>query len=126
MVGGRFVWAASGSTASFTSRQINFTISDATDYIANNYFDVCVFNQLNGGKVVAWDPTTFDGRHKAYGVLYAATTRRAPTRPASRLPRRRRLEGRAAVGAAITSAQKESAYKDLSARGVIAIDAATT
>lgn len=69
---GRFNWANSGSTAAFTSRQVNFTLSDATDYIANNYFDIAVFNQLSGGKVVAFDPTTFDGRHRADGALYDA------------------------------------------------------
>jgi hypothetical protein len=28
-----------------------------------------VFNQLSGGKVVAWDPTTFDGSHIVAGIL---------------------------------------------------------
>lgn len=71
-VGGRFVWAASGSTATFTSRQISFTISDATDYIANNHFNIAVFNQLAGGKVVEWDPrpTAYDGRHKVAGIAW--------------------------------------------------------
>jgi hypothetical protein len=36
----------STGAASFTSRQINFTLTDATDFILGNYFDVCVFNQL--------------------------------------------------------------------------------
>lgn len=126
-VGGRFVWAASGSTAAFTSRQINFTISDATDYIANNYFDICVFNQLSGGKVVAWDPTTFDGRHQAYGVLYAATDATSADKTGVIVARDAIVsKGALQWAAAITSAQKESAYRDLAARGVVAIDAATT
>jgi hypothetical protein len=41
----------------------------ATKYLGN-YFDICVFNQLLGGKVVAWAPGTYDGRHKAVGILY--------------------------------------------------------
>lgn len=121
MVGGRFVWSASGSTASFTSRQINFTISDATDYIANNYFDVCVFNQLSGGKVVAWDPTTFDGRHKACGLLYDNVDATSSDLAGVIVTRDATVMKSALQwGASITSSQKESAYADLAARGIIA------
>lgn len=120
-VGGRFIWAASGSTASFTSRQINFTISDATDYIAANYFDVCVFNQLNGGKVVEWDPTTFDGRHKAVGVLYDNVDASSSDLAGVIVTRDAVVMKDSLIwAAAITAAQKESAYLDLALRGVIA------
>lgn len=122
-VGGRFIWAASGSTASFTSRQINFTISDATDYIAGNYFDIAVFNQLAGGKVVAWDPTTFDGRHRVAGVLHDNTDASSADK-AGVLTARDAVVIKSALqwGAAITSAQKETAYSELAARGIIARD----
>ncbi len=121
MVGGRFVWSASGSTASFTSRQINFTISDATDYIANNYFDVCVFNQLNGGKVVAWDPTTFDGRHRACGLLVNNVDAASGDLAGAIVTRDAAIKkGALQWAAAITSSQKESAYLDLASRGIIA------
>lgn len=73
---GRFNWAASGSTAAFTSRQINFTLSDATDYIAGNYFDIAVYNlgERGKGKVVEWDPlsATLDGRGTMGGILFDA------------------------------------------------------
>jgi hypothetical protein len=118
---GRFNWTNSGSTAAFTSRQVNFTLSDATDYIAGNYFDIAVFNQLNGGKVVAWDPTTFDGRHRAVGVLYDNVNATAGdlagvihTRDCAV------MKGPLQWAAAISAAQKDSAYLDLAARGVIA------
>lgn len=118
---GRFNWSASGSTASFTSRQVNFTLSDATDYIAGNYFDICVFNQLNGGKVVAWDPTTFDGRHRACGVLFDAVDASSADTAGVIVTRDATVMKSALQwGAAITSSQKESAYVDLAARGVIA------
>lgn len=121
MVGGRFVWTNSGSTATFTSRQINFTISDATDYIANNYFDVAVFNQLNGGKVVAWDPTTFDGRHKACGLLVNAVDASSADLAGAIVTRDASVKkGALQWAAAITSSQKESAYLDLASRGIIA------
>jgi hypothetical protein len=118
---GRFIWSASGSTASFTSRHINFTLSDATDYIAGNYFDVCVFNQLNGGKVVEWDPTTFDGRHVAVGVLWDNVDASAADADGVIVTRDATInKGSLIWSASITSSQKESAYGDLAARGVIA------
>ena len=119
---GRFNWAASGSTASFTSRQVNFTLSDATDYIAGNYFDIAVFNQLNGGKAVAWDPTTYDGRHRAAGVLYDNTDAALADKAGVLVSRDAEVMKSALQwGAAITSSQKESAYLDLAKRGVVAL-----
>jgi len=123
MVGGRFIWAAAGSTATFTSRQISFTISDATDYIANNYFEVCVFNQLAGGKAVAWDPTTFDGRHRVAGILFddvnASTADKAGV-----LVDMNAVIAKTSLSwaAAITSSQKESAYLDMLKLGIRARD----
>jgi len=118
---GRFNWANSGSTASFTSRQVNFTLSDATDYIAGNYFDICVFNQLSGGKVVAWAPGIYDGRHTAVGILYDAIDASAGDLAGVIVTRDATVMKSALQwGASITSAQKESAYKDLAARGVVA------
>lgn len=118
---GRFNWTNSGSTASFTSRQVNFTLSDSTDYIAGNYFDICVFNQLGGGKVVAWDPTTFDGRDDAIGVLYDNVDAGSGDLAGVILTRDAAvLKSALQWGAAITAAQKESAYKDLAVRGIVA------
>lgn len=122
-VGGRFLWAASGSTATFTSRQINFTISDATDYIAGNFFDICVFNQLSGGKAVAWDPTTFDGRHRVAGVLFDDVDASAGDKPGVLVSAPAIIrKGSLSWGASITSSQKESAYLDLAKLGVLARD----
>jgi hypothetical protein len=118
---GRFIWDASGSTAAFTSRQVNFTLSDATDYIADNYFDIAVFNQLAGGKVVEWDPTTFDGRHIAVGVLYDNVDATAADTAGVIVTRDAVInKGSLIWNASRTSSQKESAYGDLAARGVIA------
>ena len=120
-VGGRFIWANAGSTASFTSRQINFTISDATDYILNNHFNVAVFNQLSGGKVVAWDPTTFDGRHKVAGLLVDNVDASASDLAGAIVARDAAvIKDSLEWAAAITSSQKESAYGDMRALGIIA------
>jgi len=113
--------AGSGTATAFTSRQINFTLTDATDFIAGNYFDVAVFNQLSGGKAVAWDPTTFDGRHKAAGVLYDNTDATSADLAGVLVTRDATvIKGSLEWAAAITSSQKESAYLDLAARGIIA------
>jgi hypothetical protein len=118
---GRFNWAATSATAAFTSRQINFTLSDATDYIAGNYFDVAVFNSLAGGKVVAWDPLTFDGRHLAVGVLYDNVDAAASDLPGVIVTRDESvIKSALQWAAAISAAQKDSAYADLAGRGVIA------
>jgi hypothetical protein len=117
---GRFIWAASGSTASFTSRQVNFTLSDATDYIAGNYFDICVFNQLSGGKVVAWAPSTYDGRDHAVGVLYDAVDASLADKAGVIVTRDATVRGDDLQwGAAITAAEKISAAVDLALRGIV-------
>lgn len=123
VVGGRFIWSASGSTASFTSRAINFTISDATDYIANNHFNVAVFNQLAGGKAVAWDPTTFDGRHRVAGVLFDDVDASAADKAGVAVTGPSIVrKGALSWGASITSAQKETAYREMLALGMVARD----
>jgi hypothetical protein len=119
---GRFLMGTTtGTTAAFTSSHVNFTLSDDTDFILGNYFDICVFNQLSGGKVVAWAPLTYDGRHKAVGVLYGAVDASLAdvagvivTRDAT--VRRDDLQW----GAAITAAEKISAEADLALRGIVA------
>lgn len=109
---GRFNWAASGSTASFTSRHINFTLSDATDYIAGNYYDIAVYNigERGEGKVVAWDPTTYDGRHIPAGILIGAVDASSADQPGVILARNAILNGDdVAYAAAISAAQKQVA-----------------
>jgi hypothetical protein len=118
---GEFLLSAGSTNATaFETREISFTITDATDFIVGNYFDVCVFNQLALGKVVAWTPATFDGRHVAVGVLYdnvdaslADVAGVIVTRDAT--VERDNLQW----GAAITAADKASAEADLLSRGIV-------
>lgn len=119
-IGSFLLNAGSTNATSFETDEISFTITDATDFIVGNYFDVCVFNNLAGGKVVAWDPTTYDGRHEAVGGLYdnvdatsADTTGAIVTRDAVF------MKSALQWGASITAAQKESAYLDLAKRGIV-------
>jgi hypothetical protein len=105
----------------YASRQVNFTLNDgATDYIVGDSFELVVFNQLSGGKVVAWDPTTYDGRHVAIGALFDAIDASAAdkagvivTRDAAF--RRSELQW----GAAISASEKVSAESDLLRRGIV-------
>jgi len=118
---GRFLMGT-GSTqsASFTSRQINFTLTDATDFIAGNYFDVIV--AAGSGKVVEFTPTTFDGRHEPYGVLHDAVNATAADKAGVALVRGPAVVESAALGwaAAVTSAQKAIALQKLAAAGIVA------
>lgn len=119
---GHYLQTAGSTTATaFTNRQINFTITDATDVIVGNSFEVCVFNQLSGGKVVAWDPTTFDGRHKAVGLLYEDVDASSSDLAGVIITRDATvMKGSLIWAAAITTSQKESAYLDLEKRGIVA------
>lgn len=120
-IGEFLMTAGSTSATAFSTRQINFTLTDATDFILGNYFDVCVFNQLAGGKCVAWDPTTFDGRHRAVGILYDNVNATSGDLPGVIVTRQARVDKSALQwAAAISAAEKESAYLDLALRGVIA------
>lgn len=120
---GIFVLTAGAGTASaFTTRQINFTITDGgTDFAANDAFEVVVFNQLAGGKVVAWDPTTFDGRDEVAGILLDAVNASSGDLAGVILARDAAvIKGSLEWAAAITSAQKASAYLELAKLGIIA------
>jgi Bacteriophage lambda head decoration protein D len=69
---GRFLMGTTtGASASFTSSHVNFTLTDATDFILGNYFNIIVAK--GSGKFTAWAPTTYNGSHIAYGLLYADT-----------------------------------------------------
>jgi hypothetical protein len=121
---GRFLMGTSSAgSAAFASRQVNFTLTDATDFIVGNYFDIAVFNQLNGGKVVAWDPTTFDGRQYAAGALYSAIDATSADTPGVIVAHDAVvLKGGLSWAATITDAQKDNAYAQLAARGIVARD----
>jgi hypothetical protein len=99
-------------------------LSDATDYIANNYFDIAVFNELSGGKAVAWDPTTFDGRHRVAGILWDNVDASAGDKVAAILARHAEVaKGQLQFAAAITTSQMESAYAEMEKLlGIIARD----
>jgi hypothetical protein len=68
---GTIVAGAGGTLVLAGQRQLNLTVTDgATDFAVGDAFNVTVYNNLAGGKVVAWDPLTFDGRSISVGALY--------------------------------------------------------
>jgi hypothetical protein len=120
---GFIVAGAGGTLVLANQRQLNLTITDgSTDFAVGDAFNVAVFNELLGGKVVAWDPLTFDGRHRVTGVLYDNVDAAAGDLPGVLVSRDAEIVKASLIwAAAITAAQKESAYLDLAKRGVIAL-----
>jgi hypothetical protein len=119
---GFIVAGAGGTFVGGNKRQLNLTITEgSTDFAVADAFNICVFKQLAGGKAVAWDPLTFDGRDDAVGLLYDNVDASAADL-AGVLVSRHAVVMKESLqwAAAITAAQKDSAYLDLAARGVIA------
>lgn len=117
---GYIVAGAGGTLVQADQRQLNFTLTDgSTDFAVGDKFEVFVFNELVK-KAVAWDPLTFDGRHKAAGVLYDNVDASAADKDGAAIVRNAEVVGASLQYlAAITAAQKESAKQDLDALGII-------
>lgn len=113
---GDIVAGASGTWVVANHRQLNFTITEATDFIVGNYFDVCVFNigERGNGKVVAWDPTAVDGRQHIAGVLIGAVDASAADKSGVILQRNAIVNASdLAYAAAISAAQKQVAVEEM-------------
>jgi hypothetical protein len=88
---------------------------------AGDFFEVFVYNQLAGGKVVAWDPTTYDGRDDVAGVLYDAVNAAAADKAGVIVARNAEVRKADLQWAtAISASEKESAYKDMDGLGIAA------
>lgn len=115
---GRFLMGT-GSTeaAAFASRHINFTLTDATDFIAGNYFNVIV--AAGSGKFTALAPTAVDGSQHAAAILYAAVDATSADKDCAVVARDADVNVNELLFAAtVTSAQKASALTQLLARGI--------
>jgi hypothetical protein len=124
---GYVVAGAGGTLVLANQRQLNLTITEgSTDFAVGDLFEVVCFNELNDGKVVAWDPTTFDGRHKAAGVLLSSVDASSADKAGVAVVRDAKvLKTALQWAAAITAAQKESAYGDLKKLGIVPLDSVT-
>lgn len=114
---GRFIMGTTtGAAASFTSSHINFTLTDATDFILGNYFNVIVAK--GSGKYTALAPTTYDGSHIAAGVLYAGVDASGGDKPCVVTVRNTSLNANELVWPTIGTAAKATATAQLAAKGV--------
>jgi hypothetical protein len=119
---GYIVAGAGGTLVLANQRQLNLTITDgSTDFAVGDFFEVFAYNQLAGGKVVEWDPTTYDGRDIVAGVLYDNVDASLADKAGVIVARDAELRKNDLKWAtAITAAQKESAYLDLAKLRLIA------
>jgi hypothetical protein len=115
---GRFLMGTTSTgAASFASRQINFTLTDATDFIKGNYFNIIV--AAGSGKYKAVAPTTYDGSHQAAGILYAAADATSADAKCAVFARDGEVNSNELVWpATISGAQQATATAQLNARGI--------
>jgi hypothetical protein len=119
---GRFLMGTgSGASASFASSHVNFTLTDATDFIVGNYFNIVVALPVAAGaKYVAWAPTAVDGSEIAAGILGYSTNATSADQICAVVARN--AEASSAMltwGAAVTAEQKVAATAQLAARGIL-------
>lgn len=118
---GRFLMGTSSTgAASFTSDQINFTLTDATDFILGNAFNIVVAGYASPqGKL--WDPTAVDGTQEAYGVITHAADASSTTAAVTCLTRLAEIKTAALTWkSTVTAAQKAEAYRQMAANHLVA------
>lgn len=117
---GRFLMGtASTASASFTSEQINFTLTDATDFILGNYFHIVVAG-YTAPQGALWNPLAVDGSQFVYGLITHdadASTTTATVNVLARLAtvKSSKLTWKSTVAAA----QKTEAYRQMTAANLI-------
>ena len=119
-VGGRFLMGTgSGAAASFTSDHINFTLTDNTDYILGNYFNVIVAG-YSSPEATLWDPAAVNGANEAWGILTDDCNAASAAQDAVCITRQAEISASKLVWkSTVTSGQKAEAYRHLAAAGVI-------
>lgn len=117
---GRFLMGTgSGAAASWTSDQINFTLTDATDFILGNYFEVIVATHT--GQVKAFSPLAVDGTQDPIGILLADVDASSTAKSGTAVSRVAEIDSnKLSWAATVTAAQKAVALTRLRALGVVA------
>lgn len=115
---GRFLMGTSSTgAASFTSDQINFTLTDATDFILGNAFNIVVAGYTAPAGML-WDPMAVDGTQEVYGVI---THVAESSRSVNVLTRLAEISSAALTWkSTVTDAQKTEAYRQMAANFIIA------
>jgi hypothetical protein len=115
---GRFLMGTTSTgTASFASRHINFTLSDATDYILGNYFNVIV--AAGSGKYTALAPTAVDGSQDAAAILFADTDATSADKPCVVIDNNAVVNADELVWPTLGTAGKASATSQLNSHGIV-------
>ncbi|MBZ4194212.1 MAG: head decoration protein [Candidatus Contendobacter sp.] len=117
---GRFLMGtASTAAAAFTSEHVNFTLTDATDFILGNYFNIIVATHT--GQVQAFNPLAVDGSQRPMGILLEAVDASLAAKAGTAIARFAELKTSKLVWAAtVTAAQQAAALTQLKAIGLIA------
>lgn len=102
----------------YTSSHVNFTLSNAGTMTSGDYFIIIVAQ--GSGKFVAFTPGTYDGRHKAAGVLWdAVNATSADANGAAHVRGPVVLEAAQLGWGTLTTAQKASGLAQLKALGIV-------
>lgn len=121
---GRFLMGTTSTgAASFTSDHVNFTLTDATDFILGNYFNIIVANQSAvTGYYYAYDPTAVDGTQEPCAVLVEPALAASTAVAANALVRLGEVKSTDLTWKAnVTAAQKAAAAKQLLANSMIVV-----
>jgi hypothetical protein len=119
--------AGSTTTTAFTNDQINFSLTDATDVIVGNYFDIAVYGPAANPKAVQYDPrpTTQDGRQDVAGVMLGAVDASGGDVVGVAMVRRGVVhEGKLAWKSTVSAAEKAVGKAQLTALGIVVAAAA--
>lgn len=102
----------------YASEHVNFTLANGGTMTAGDYFNIIV--AAGSGKFVAVTPTTYDGRHRAAGVLWAAVDASAgDVRGTAHVRGPVVLEAAQLGWGTLTTAQKATGLNQLKALGIV-------
>lgn len=118
---GRFVMGTTtGAAASYSSEHINFTLTDNTDFIVGNYFNVIVAGYA-APEAVLWDPTAVNGSQLAWGILTDDCGAASAAQDAVCITRHAEIStSKLTWKSTVASGQKAEAYRQLAGAGIIA------
>jgi len=107
--------AGSGASTDYVSDQLDLTVTDgSTDFAVGDYFHVIVSRPATYGQVAEYDPTVYDGRHRAAGIMYDAVDASAASADGTAVVRDSEVASTLlAWNASRTAAEQAAAIEDL-------------
>lgn len=118
---GRFLMGTSSTgAAAFTSDHVNFTLTDATDFVLGNYFNIIVAG-YSAPTAALWDPASTTGLQDAWGILLAPVDATSAAQDAVAIVRDAEVSAdKLTWKSTVTAAQKAEAYRHLAAAHIAA------